>query len=199
MGTRLVTIATFDLAAQARLAQNALQEAGIQAAVNDETLVAMEWVLSNAVGGIKVQVREEDAERAVVTLEVAFGKNGERLGTAVDPDQFAAEAEAAPRDPDEPPDDVPSAPPAVPGPEAEEPASPDPYSRDGYAKRLVFTAWLGLGFPPLVFYTPYLFLNAAFGAGELSPRGRYNLFVGGLIVALPLLIWLTVLRYMLSE
>src|SRR5436309_3053264 len=97
MGTRLVTIATFDQAAQARLAQNALREAGIQAAVSDESLIAMDWLLSNAVGGVKVQVREEDAEKAVGVLEREFGANGELLGPAerVDPEELAAEAEAA--------------------------------------------------------------------------------------------------------
>ena len=65
MARKLVTIATFDQPAQARLAQNALEAAGVQTAVNDESLVAMDWLLSNAVGGVKVQVWEEDADRAV--------------------------------------------------------------------------------------------------------------------------------------
>src|SRR5262245_49182373 len=62
VGKRLVTIATFDQPAQARLAKNALDEAGIQSMVSDENLVAMDWLLSNAVGGVKVQVWEEDAD-----------------------------------------------------------------------------------------------------------------------------------------
>jgi hypothetical protein len=63
MARRLVTIATFDQPAQARLAENALKEAGIASTVSDENLVAMDWLLSNAVGGAKVQVWEEDAEK----------------------------------------------------------------------------------------------------------------------------------------
>ena len=95
MAGRLVTIATFDQAAQARLAENALKEAGIQAAVSDETLVAMDWLLSGAVGGVKVQVWEEDAERAVAVLENQFGANGEGFGGAdVAPEELAAQAEA---------------------------------------------------------------------------------------------------------
>jgi hypothetical protein len=177
MGTRLVTIATFDQAAQARLAQNALREAGIQVAVSDEAIVAMDWLLSNAVGGIKVQVREEDAERAVTVLErdLGPGTDGE-----VDEEQLAAEAEAAA------PEDEPE-PPARPTPALAAPPEEVPPiahgSRENYARRLFFAAWLGLVVPPVAFFALYLFLNAAFGEGELSPRGRYNLLVGGLVMA----------------
>ena len=52
-------------------------EAGIAAAVTDESLVAMDWLLSNAVGGVKVQVWDEDAEKAVQLLESRFGERGE--------------------------------------------------------------------------------------------------------------------------
>src|SRR5687767_857231 len=106
MSRKLVTIATFDQAAQARLAENALTAAGIQATAGDETLVAMDWLLSNAVGGVKVQVWEEDADRAVGVLETEFGAHGEGLGPAAAPDPaaFAAEAEAAaPEDADDEP------------------------------------------------------------------------------------------------
>ena len=169
MGRRLVTIATFDQPAQARLAQSALEDAGIQAAVADESIVAMDWLLSNAVGGIKVQVWEEDADRAVGVLEEALGPGGE-----VDPAELTAEAAAAPPEDREPP---------AAGPAPDGPAAPPPDSRDRYARRLFLTAWLGLGCPPLGFYGLYLFLNAAFGAGPLSPRGRFELLVGGAVLA----------------
>ncbi|HUR53970.1 MAG TPA: DUF2007 domain-containing protein [Gemmataceae bacterium] len=97
MGKRMVTVASFDLAAQARLAENVLKEAGIPVAVADETIVAMDWLLSNAVGGIKVQVWEEDAERATRILEGELGPDD-----PIDEEQLAAEAEAAePEDPNE--------------------------------------------------------------------------------------------------
>jgi hypothetical protein len=192
MAQRLVTIATFDQPAKARLAQNALHAEGVRAEVNDESLVAMDWLLSNAVGGVKVQVREEDAERAVAVLERAFGANGEQLGPAArpDPHELAAEAEAAEREPeDEPEPDQPT----DPGPDSHEP--PAPGSREDYARRMVFAAMLGLLFAPLgiytgrvalsfaliSFYALYLLLNAAFGEGELSGRGWFNLVLGGLM------------------
>lgn len=95
MAGKLVTIATFDQAAQAWVAENVLKDAGIKAAVSDETLVAMDWLMSGVVGGVKVQVLEEDADRAVAVLENQFGENGEGLGGAVPPEELATQAEAA--------------------------------------------------------------------------------------------------------
>lgn len=176
MGRRLVTIAAFDQPAKARLTQNALQEAGIQVVVSDESLVAMDWLLSNAIGGVKVQVWEEDADRAVAILEQEFGEDGAGLGPVdVDPDELAAEAEqAAPEIEEDQP-----APAAASEPESPQAAAP--YSREDYARRMVFTALLGLMVLPVTFYAFYLLMNAAFGQGELSPRGRFYLYLGGAI------------------
>lgn len=170
MGTRLVTIATFDQAAQARLAKNLLDEAGIRCAVTDETLVAMEWMLSNAVGGIKVQVWEEDADRALDLLEQKLGE--EAAEEPVSPEELAAQAEAA-----VPEDVVEEFGPRV------EPGDPpiarlSTWNRDEYARRGVFAAILGLMFAPVAFYAVYLLLNASFGSGEISARGRFNTLMG---------------------
>ncbi len=63
--------------------------------------------------------------------------------------------------------------------------------REQYARRLVFTAMLGLVFPPIAFYAIYLLLNAAFGEGNLSNRGKFNLFLGSLMT-LAALLWFTI-------
>ncbi len=119
MAGKLVTIATFDLAGQAHIAKNALEAVGIKSVLADEQTVAMDWLLSNAIGGIKVQVLEEDAERAVAALEESLGSD-----EPVDEEMMAAEAEAAekedldePSDPAAPPAD---APPTAPGTVSEE-------------------------------------------------------------------------------
>ena len=85
---------------------------------------------------------------------------------AVDAEELAAQAEAAPR---EGSGELPTGEPIV-------PASAD---REDSARRMVFVAALGLFFPPLAFFALYLFLNAAFGERALSPRGRFNLWIGG--------------------
>jgi hypothetical protein len=186
MSGQLVTIATFDLPTKARIAQNVLEKAGIKAVVTDEAIVTMDWLLGNAVGWVKVQVLDEDAERAVAALE-------ESLGTGDDPvDQEALAAEAVaggergveesaaregetlkagfsaagslPPAPDE----------APPGDDGE----PSRSERDDYARRLFLTSVFAVVVPPLWFYAIYLFLNAAFGEGSLSERGRTDLLRG---------------------
>jgi Putative prokaryotic signal transducing protein len=49
---------------QAAMAQSILESAGIESFLADANLVRMDWFYSNAIGGIKVVVREEDAEEA---------------------------------------------------------------------------------------------------------------------------------------
>ena len=56
----IVTVETYDLAYQAQFARSELEAEGIQCWLADETLVAMDWFISNAVGGIKLQVAFED-------------------------------------------------------------------------------------------------------------------------------------------
>ena len=196
MADRLVTVATFDQPAQARLAENALKEAGIRVAVSDESLVVMDWLLSNAGGGVKVHVWEEDAERAVAVLEQQFGERGEGLGAGVAPEELAAQAEGAEVGEGEQPEADLRQPAG--GADADEPA--DPEGREAYARRAAFTGILILVFVPfwffyplisfvffpLAFYAMYLALNAAFGPGPLSGRGRLNVGVGAAAILLTL-------------
>ena len=63
-----VTVATFDLSTEAHIAMGRLQAEGIDCHLADEHLVQTDWLYSIAVGGIKLQVAPEDAERAVQIL-----------------------------------------------------------------------------------------------------------------------------------
>jgi hypothetical protein len=60
----LVTVARFTYPHQAHAAKVRLEAEGIRVFLADEFTVTMDWFLSNAVGGIKVNVPGEDAERA---------------------------------------------------------------------------------------------------------------------------------------
>lgn len=174
---RLVTIATFGEAPQAHLARNALEAAGIQAAIADESLIGMDWLMSNAIGGVKVQVREEDAERAVAVLEESLGNTD-----PVDPQQLAEEAEAEP-----PEDETLQSAGAVDPPE---PVVALP-NREDYARRFVFASILAVFCAPAAFYAVYLFMNAMFSDGELSSRGRMNLWIGSVLtVAMLFFLWM---------
>jgi hypothetical protein len=148
MAGKLVTIARFDLAGQAHIAKNALEAAGIKSVLADEQTIAMDWLLSNAIGGIKVQVLEEDAERAVTALEESLGSD-----EPVDEETMTAVAEAAEKeDIDEPPEPtVPpfDAPPSPAGTDTEESSAGKPSERDEYARRLFLTSVFSVLVPPL--------------------------------------------------
>ncbi len=60
----LVTIEEFDKSHVAQVAVLSLEQAGIQCFLQNETIVAMDWFMANAVGGIKLQVAAQDADRA---------------------------------------------------------------------------------------------------------------------------------------
>src|SRR5688572_22012127 len=58
------TIATFSKPEEAHLFRTRLEAAGIPAFVLDENLVQLDWLYSNAIGGVRVQIADEDLEDA---------------------------------------------------------------------------------------------------------------------------------------
>lgn len=186
MSQKLVTIATFDQAAKARLAQNALTEAGIRAAVADETTVAMDWLLGNAIGWIKLQVLEDDAERAVAELERAFGEHGEKL-EPVDQEAFEREAVTAPTESDSPVEEAfRKAPPTAASAEDEEETSTE---REQYARRAFRAALFGLLMPAILFYAIYLLQVVAFTEGRLGSRAWKQAWAAVAMTAIGLIGW----------
>jgi tetratricopeptide (TPR) repeat protein len=67
--SELVTIATFSHPLQAHIARSRLEVEGIWAFVADESTVTANWFFSNYLGGIRLQVRSEDAQKASEILE----------------------------------------------------------------------------------------------------------------------------------
>ena len=63
MPENLVTVASCSLPAEAYAIRVGLEAAGIPVVFADEFTVTMDWLLSNAIGGIKVQVPEADVPR----------------------------------------------------------------------------------------------------------------------------------------
>jgi hypothetical protein len=183
---RLTTVATFDLAAKAEVAKNVLDDAGIPAVITDAEIVAMDWLISNAVGGIKVQVREEDAERAAEVLDERFGAEAGLAAEGLDEDELARQALAAgvPEEVEPEPADEPAEPETGPEPH-------DEIGRDVYARRALMTAWIGWVIPPVLFYALYLWMNAAFGPGPITNWGRFQVAASGLVVGMYLLIVLS--------
>lgn len=72
---KLVTVARFDLMPLAHIAKGSLEAEGIPCHIADEHLVQTDWLYSIAVGGIKLQVDEEFAERALAVLATDYSSD----------------------------------------------------------------------------------------------------------------------------
>ena len=64
----MVTVAAYSHPLEARVALGHLEDAGIPCFLADEHIVTMNWTWSNAVGGVRLQVPESAAARAVEML-----------------------------------------------------------------------------------------------------------------------------------
>jgi hypothetical protein len=60
----LVTLRKFTDTPEALLAKGVLESAGIESFLIDETTIRMDWLWSNALGGIKLCAKPEDADAA---------------------------------------------------------------------------------------------------------------------------------------
>lgn len=195
MNERLVTVASYDVAYKADLVKTALEEAGIEAFVVDREIVSMEWLLANAVNGVKVQVAEKDAGRAMAFVEELYRDGFDKM--KVSDEELERQAlEAAPDDDHD-----------VPLPEEEtgqtseaarptEPGAKE-IDRDQYARRFMLCSVFSLAFPPLVIYAFYLGLVTVFGTGPISSVGwqrvGFGVAFGGLWMAVA--VWLITLAF----
>ena len=59
------TLASFSKPQDAHLLVSRLEGSGVSAYVRDEHMVSLDWLASNAVGGVKVDVADEDFPRAL--------------------------------------------------------------------------------------------------------------------------------------
>jgi hypothetical protein len=79
---RLVTVRRYRDLSEAYVGRSLLESAGIPAWVADEHLVRMNWFLSNSVGGMRLQVDEQDEADAREILEaeapptIPYGEEG---------------------------------------------------------------------------------------------------------------------------
>ncbi len=65
-----LTIATYWQQTEAHIARLKLESEEIDCFLLDENLVATDWLMANAVGGIKLQVRQSSVERATSLLKM---------------------------------------------------------------------------------------------------------------------------------
>lgn len=65
----IVTIRSFSDVMQAWLAKSSLESAGIECYLIDDNMVRLDWGISIVLGGVKLQVKPEDAEAALAMLD----------------------------------------------------------------------------------------------------------------------------------
>ncbi len=65
---KFITLQTFDNYFYANIALTKLQHAGLECYLKDKYTVTIDPLLSNAIGGIKLAVVDEDVERASTIL-----------------------------------------------------------------------------------------------------------------------------------
>jgi hypothetical protein len=155
--TDLATVATFWSSVEANLARNRLAAEGISSCLQGEEAVAMTWSLTNAVGGILLQVQARDVERALACL----GESRADTDPALDEGERWSDTglDGGNEEPD-----------AVgrePGDE-----EPPPTRREENADRAWRGAFLGLLFLPLQLYVSWLLLGV-FLSEELL-RGKHR-------------------------
>lgn len=165
MREKLVTVSTFDMPTEAHLAKGLLEANGLEVFLADELTVGVAWHLSNAVGGIKLQVAETDVERATSILAA------QEVST-IDVEGGLADL-----------------------PEIEESESEPPSSAaDKTVDRAVRAALLGLilfPFFPLYFYSLWMLGRLLFSSQKVSPHKRRRIRLAALL-NLPMLVILGV-------
>jgi len=65
----MVTIRSFSDVMQAWLAKSSLESAGLECCLVDDNMVRLDWGISIILGGVKLQVKPEDAEAALAMLD----------------------------------------------------------------------------------------------------------------------------------
>jgi hypothetical protein len=78
--SKIVTIRRFLHLQDALVAKSALESAGIECFLADEDSIRLDWFISNALGGIKLWVKEKDAHEADELLAQDFSQELEGGG-----------------------------------------------------------------------------------------------------------------------
>ena len=162
MEGKLVTVATFDMPTEAHLAKGLLEANGLAAFLADELTVGVAWHLSNAIGGIKLQVPETDVERATGILAA-------REDSSINAEDGFVDL-----------------------PEAEESEIEPPSSEaDKTVDRAVRAALLGLLLLPLQLYSLWLLGRLTLSNQKVSPNKRRRIRLA-VVLNLPMLVILGV-------
>ena len=75
MNNKLIPIATFSFPHEAQIAKANLESAEIPAFIENEHTINTNWLFSNAIGGVRVMVPENYAQKALSILESDFSSD----------------------------------------------------------------------------------------------------------------------------
>ncbi len=157
MEDKLVTVGTYDMPTEAHLAKGLLEANGLTAFLADELTVGVAWHLSNAIGGIKLQVAESD-------VELATGILAAREDSSIEAEVGFADL-----------------------PEVEESESePLSSEADKTLDRAVRAALLGFLLLPLQLYSLWLLGRLLFSSQKVSPHKRRRIRLA-VLLNLPML------------
>lgn len=166
----LVTVGNYWSSVDAHLARNQLEAAGIRAALSDEHTTTLNWNLSNAIRGIKLQVLASDADRADAILN---SLDGETQSGPDDPEILAAFGEKAESEEETHTDPTPVT-------EEERPEAPW-NEREQLADRVYRGAVFGLLLWPLQFWVFVLLIRMFLSDEPLRPEMRRKAVIGACI------------------
>lgn len=79
----MIVVARFSFPHEAYIAKANLESAGIESFIADEHTVNTQWLYSNAIGGVRLMVAEEDLEDATEILTSDFSKSLEIHSEAI--------------------------------------------------------------------------------------------------------------------
>ena len=73
---KLITVLTFNFVHEAAIVQGRLQSEGVECFLQNKHTVQTNPLVTNAIGGVKLQVRESDLQRSIEILkETGYIKN----------------------------------------------------------------------------------------------------------------------------
>jgi hypothetical protein len=172
MPDELTTVATFETPLQAAIARNYLESEGVTAFLADDETVSMAWHLTNAIGGVKLRVATDQAEKAIQLLDRLEQDRAAKDAGGDEAVDEAGEEDFQGLD--------------------EEDEEPPLSTADELAGRAFRAALLGLIFCPLQLYSMWLLASLVIWRESPSPKMRVLA-----IVAAILDLWLVVVCYML--
>lgn len=153
MNEALTTIASFSTVEEAALAKNKLTEAGINTYLDGENTVFLFWCLDNALGGIKLQVSEQDAEAACEILEEHDGIEELERESLAEESSEDCRADALLETTQTPQED-----------------EPEPNPREKNAEQALRLSLLMMLFAPFQFYTFWVIYKVYLSDEPIRPR-----------------------------